>query len=96
MAALSLIPFEIPDSRRPRKVRGFVCVAFAGEKMYAGCDSNDSEDAYWNMVDCARRDMVTSVTVDKDFDPAIDRPTVRMYQIPAEGEVTVGELEFTA
>ena len=62
--------------------------------MYSGCDSNDSEDAYWNMVDCARRDMVTSVTVDKDFDPAIDRPTVRMYAIPAEGEVTVGELEF--
>lgn len=87
-------PFEIPDSRRPRKVRGYVCVAFAGEKMYSGCDSNDSEDAYWNMVDCARRDMVTSVTVDKDFDPAIDRPTVRMYAIPAEGEVTVGELEF--
>lgn len=93
MTALTPIPFEIPDSRRPRKVRGFVCIAFAGEKMYSGCDSNDSEDAYWNMVDCARRDMVTSVTVDKDFDPAIDRPTVRMYQIPSDGEPSVELLE---
>jgi hypothetical protein len=50
MTTLSLIPFEIPDTRRPRKVRGFVCIAFAGEKMYAGCDATDPEDAYWTMV----------------------------------------------
>ena len=87
-------PFEIPDTRRPRKVRGYVCVAFAGEKMYTGCDANDSEDAYWNLVEAARRDMVTAVTVDKDFDPAIDRSTVRMYQIPAEGEQWVEIVGF--
>lgn len=94
MTSLSLIPFEIPDTRRPRKVRGFVCIAFAGEKMYAGCDATDPEDAYWTMVECARRDMVTAVNVDKDFDPAIDRPTVRMYAIPSEGEPNVEIVEF--
>lgn len=94
MTTLSLIPFEIPDTRRPRKVRGFVCIAFAGEKMYAGCDATDPEDAYWTMVECARRDMVTAVNVDKDFDPAIDRPTVRMYAIPSEGEPSVEIVEF--
>lgn len=93
MTALTPIPFEIPDTRRPRKVRGFVCIAWAGEKMYSGCDPNDKEDAYWNLVDAARRDMVTAVTVDKDFDPAIDRSSVRMYAIPSEGEPSVELLE---
>ena len=94
MTKLEPHPFEIPDCRRPRKVRGYVCVAFAGEKMYSGCDANDSEDAYWNLVDAARREMVTAVTVDKDFDPAIDRSTVRMYAIPSEGEPNVEIVEF--
>jgi hypothetical protein len=62
--------------------------------MYAGCDATDPEDAYWTMVECARRDMVTAVNVDKDFDPAIDRPTVRMYAIPSEGEPSVEIVEF--
>lgn len=94
MPTLAPYPFEIPDTRRPRKVRGYVCVAFAGEKMYSGCDTNDSEDAYWNMVDAARRDMVTAAAVDDSFDPSIDRPTVRMYQIPSEEEPSVEIVEI--
>lgn len=79
-------PFEIPDVHRQKPPRGFICFGKVGERCYTGHDSNDAEDAYFDMIEQARRAIQLSVSVDKSIDPTVVKASVRMYRIPAEVE----------
>ena len=74
-------PFEIPDHRKPKKFAGFVCVLYAGERYFSGCDTNSADDAYWSAVYNARRSMQVDVAVDKSLDPSVWAETVQMYRV---------------
>jgi hypothetical protein len=79
---LSAHPFEVPMSGElPPLFTGFLCVGFAGGKWWTGCDTNDSLDAYQNMVDNARCAMIPAATVDSKFDPSFIVHTVRVYRV---------------
>ena len=74
-------PFEIPNHRNPRPFVGFLCILYAGDRWHSGCDTNNSDDAYWSAVDSARRAMQLTVAVEHDFDPSVYAATVQMFRV---------------
>lgn len=84
MMRISEHPFEIPAADTPGQFVGFISVGYASGKWHCGCDTNSADDAHENMVDAARRAMVSIAAVLENPAPEFFPHTVRMFRVEGD------------